>query len=328
MKYAIGTSLIASSMMLSVSAHANIDDPFEYTSETLSGMTNQSVDASILQTVDESLPEARNVNADFLNPAYDPYLTLSEDASVSVTFLDEGAGYRNSLGYFSFGANTFDGLSKGDIDTDSSGYVSLSELQAVDGVSAGFLFPNASNYGQGGVLLAGDTVDVAGGSELTAGTSLGFFLNQNAWKGTGVETGDAGGSSYDTQSFYSLDFLNPEASATSTMLSDSSDSRHVAMLFADSSQEQVILGFEDLNRVNQFTNDYNYRSDEDFNDAVFTVSSTPSGAFGGSNIATAPLPPMAQSLIGLAMFAGLISMARKKAARQEQQINDHQLIVA
>ncbi len=268
-------------------------------------ITNVAVDEGVMNAVNSQLIEATNVDAAFLNTDYDPYLTVNQDANVSVTFLDEGAGYRNSLGWMTFDSTAFSGLSKGDIDLDSSGNISLNELNNVDGVNTGWLFANASEYQGGGSLLAGDTAAVGNGA-ISAGSSVSFFLGQNSsWGESAVSDGVFTGSD---PVFYGLDFLNPEADFTSTIDSSLGNSRHVAMLFADDSQQDVIMGFEDLNRIDRYANDYNYRSDEDFNDAVFTITSDPADAFGDSNIATAPLPPLGSGLIGLLMVAGLARM--------------------
>ena len=73
------------------------------------------------------------------------------------------------------------------------------------------------------------------------------------------------------------------------------------MLFADDSQNTVLMGFEDLRRP---------WGDNDFNDAVFSIYATPEGAFAGSEIATAPAPGLAiLGLLGLAFFPRV----RKKA---------------
>lgn len=269
-------------------------------------ITNVAVDNSLLQTVQQQLPESTAVNASFLNTDYDPYLLLNEDANVSVTFLDEGAGYKNSLGWITFSEGTFDSLSKGNIDIDNSGDISLDELNAIDGVETGWLFSNVSKSGAGGSLLAGDTVQI-GNDPLTAGTSISFFLGQNSW--TGGDTVSDGVLDGQRQVFYGLDFLNPEADFTSTFDSSLENSRHVAMLFADENQEQVIMGFEDLNRTDPSSNDWNISSDEDFNDAVFIINSDPATAFGNSNIATAPLPPIAGGFIGFLLFGCLSWMA-------------------
>ncbi|MDD1783950.1 DUF4114 domain-containing protein [Enterovibrio sp. ZSDZ35] len=308
MKYALTLALLSSVLVVPTAVNADVDtNPPDI--ESRSGYED------FLTLTNEVLPESRAVNAEFLNTDYNPYLDLNQEANIYVSFLDEGAGYKNSLGYFTFENDSFSGLTKGDIDTDNSGVVSLNELNAIDGVNYGFLFPNLSKTGGGGSLDVGDTVHLG---QFDADTNVSFFLTQNSYL-SGDYISDDALTGVD-QTFYGLDFLNPEADFTYEFGSSSQTSRHVAMLFADDNQEQVIMGFEDLNRADNTANDWNIGSDEDFNDAIFMISSDPVDAFSGSNIATAPLPPMAQSLIGLAMVAGMISMARKRASRPDQEL--------
>lgn len=73
---------------------------------------------------------------------------IAEDYEGRITFLDEGAGYRNSLGMYK-------------VADDGSVY------------DVEILFPNASKAGSGGDLIGGESyVDVA----LNAGDQLGFFI--------------------------------------------------------------------------------------------------------------------------------------------------------
>ncbi|MEW5057306.1 MAG: DUF4114 domain-containing protein [Cycloclasticus sp.] len=282
-------------------------------------ITNIKVSPSLLETVQQQLPEQTSVNPAFLNTDYAPHLSLNQDADVSVTFIDEGAGYKNSLGWMTFADDSLSSLTKADIDLDQSGNISLNEINAIDGVNTGWLFPNASEAGGGGNLLPGDTVKVTDGA-IAADTSLSFFLAQNAWNPYKNEVSDGvlGG---ERQLFYGLDFLNPEADFSSTLVSSQAESRHIAMLFASDEQEQVITGFEDLNRINRYANDWKIASDDDFNDAVFIINSNPADAFGESNIATAPMPAMGSGISGillltvLAWLAGLLPLPAKLHSR-------------
>ena len=131
----------------------------------------------------------------------------------------------------------------------------------------------------GGQLNTGDSVNIADGRVFAQGTEIVFCLLQNAWSNGSVRGFDTHTES--TLSMYTLDLLNPEAPETADIAHDSVDakSRHVAMLFGDENREQIILGFEDLHR--------NRNSDEDFNDAILLLSSTPASAISGSNIPSA-----------------------------------------
>jgi hypothetical protein len=268
-------------------------------------ITNKPLAPALVDTVAEALPESTNVDKQFLDPSYDPTLRVTQDAQVFVTFVDEGAGYQNSLGYFSYAEGALDGLTKGDVDADSDGVVSLTEADAV-GLEIGWVFPDATKAA--GRLESGDTVTLGDGVTFGAGTNIGFFLVQNGWDGGGV---DGWTNDQSPQTFYTLDFLNPEATADLTAAEGGVGStRHVAMLFEDTSKEQIIMGFEDLNRVDRTANDYGYRSDEDFNDAVFAIRSNPVKALSETQIATAPGPVTGSTLAGLVALA-LLRLRRR-----------------
>ena len=255
-------------------------------------------DDAILNTIAEQLPERRAVNAGFLSDDTSPVLSLNQDAKVWVTGWDEGAGYRNSIMVVQYEDGAFDGLTKGDIDTNGRGTISMNELNRVDGVQADWLFPNFSMQGKGGQLLPGATLDLNEGAPIAAGTNITFGLAANAWRGNSINGQNIGGNG---SNYWGLDFLNPEASASADINSREDNSRHVAMLFADDSQNTVLMGFEDLRRP---------WGDNDFNDAVFSIYATPEGAFAGSEIATAPAPGLAVlGLLGLAF----LPRVRKKA---------------
>ncbi|MDF1730777.1 MAG: DUF4114 domain-containing protein [Minwuia sp.] len=284
-------------------------------------MTNIGVRQDILDTVSRQLPESQAVGAEFLNEAYYPSLRLDDASHLAVTFVSEGAGYRNSVGYFTYQDNAFDGLTFGDIDSNGSGNIGFAEMQssgAVDDI--GVLFSNFSGAGSGGLLQAGDTTVIGGGSiDLTddswtmtgdkvfdAGTNVGFFLIANGWNGSGVNGVD---NLRDNPTYWSMDFLNPENDADATVDDVSRDTRHLAMLnVADANQ--VVVGFEDLNRLS---------GDNDFNDAVFIVRSDPADALQNSNIpkvSAAPVPALGAGVGGLAMaiFVGFGAVRRGKSA--------------
>ena len=214
------------------------------------------IDSDLLSTIQSTLPESRAIGAEFLDPAYQPIITLSEDASVSVVFLSEGAGYRNTLGWIAITNNALSGYIKAQIDTDGSGNVSLVELGVLTGIEYGLVFPNVSRVGSGGLLDPGDSLDLDDGRVFDAGTQIVFCLLQNAWKNGEVE-----GYSIElntTTTVYSADMINPESPASADLTIDSSlhSARHVAMLFRDQDHEQIIMGFEDLHRTDRFSNDY------------------------------------------------------------------------
>ncbi|MEM7652353.1 MAG: DUF4114 domain-containing protein [Pseudomonadota bacterium] len=301
---AAGVSLLA---IESAQAQSVVDDT------SSPPTTFQAVSPDIVSRVNEALPESRAVGAAFLNPSYDPNLVINQNANIYTTFVDEGAGYKNSLGWFSYTDQVFQSMTQGDIDTDSDGVVSLNEISSVSGVDTGWIFTNSSKQGAGGSLNTGDTVTLGGDSGFVAGTRLGFFLAQDAWNGSDIRA--TGGTGSERQVFYSLDFLNPENSASAAF--DGTDvvdsSRHVAMMYSGDDQSQIILGFEDLNRTDRTANHWNIASDEDFNDAVFILSSNPVEAIQDTQIYTAPAPQLGgMATVGVVALLGGCLFGRKR----------------
>lgn len=291
----------------------------KFIDEVPDSLENHSVSGDLLQTITDALPEERGqIDQNFLNQAYDPNISLNSESQLAITFIDEGAGYRNSLGYFTFDDTTFSGLTFGDIDTNNSGRISTSEISAVNGVTTSMVFPNASKIGGGGLLGQGDTYVLGGGSLaftddswlisdgtlFEADTNVGFFLAANAWNDYGsVGTVDGwDGTAGDPYTYYTLDFLNPENNATATIDTVDYTTRHVALTFESEDRNTLIMGFEDLYRL----------GDQDYNDAVFLVRSDPTGAMSGTNVEvySAPGPIAGGGLLGLA-FLALTGFLRK-----------------
>lgn len=269
------TTCIAISLSLMSSFSAAADDETD-------GRTLLSLEPNLIDELNEALPESEVANQAFLDISYDPNIQLQNDSQIGVTFLLEGAGYKNSLGYFTFEDDSFTGTSFSDFDTDGSGNVGIQELNSVSGINAGMIFENSSAQGSGGVLQAGDTVVLGGGTAsldasgdlLMSGgttfaedTNVGFFLIQNAYQAS-TDTVKGWDNNQDPLTFYSVDFLNPENSPTATLGNVDSNARHVAMM-TDSTDSGVILGFEDLLRP---------YGDNDFNDSVFLIRTDPESA--------------------------------------------------
>ena len=282
--------------------------PLGFTPETFDNMYNKEIDTDFVQAVVSSLPE-RVVNQEFISPNYDATLALNTDNStVSVSFISEGAGYKNSVGYYTFNDGAFDGLTKANVDTNGNGGISIVELDNLEGVNVGWLFPNSSALYSGGMLQVGDTMDIAG---LNANQNIGFFLLANAWNGNtvdGIGTREA---------YFTNDFLNPESwsgaasdgssvapDGWSTAVGYNADGTfsHTTLLASPTNGEEVILSFEDLK----------YGGDKDYNDAVFMITATPPSAFGDSNIATAPVPASSFGLFGLLGTIGVMMMGGRR----------------
>ena len=194
--------------------------------------TRDVVTQAFLDDVDASLPEGKPVptyNPQYISTNAQTDICLKDSADVWVTFVAEGAGYKNVLGYYSY-------------DT-SNPPQTVSDIN-----NETIIFPNVSASGSGGSLIPGDKVKIG---TFSSGTGIGWFLVANGWNGRGVGNGN--------WKVYSNPDFNPESKA--------SDRFHNVLL-NDSTNQRIILGFEDIRR--------DYAScDQDFNDAIFYVSANP-----------------------------------------------------
>ena len=69
---------------------------------------NDEISASSMQLINDALPEGYPVpdyNPHYISAGYDTNIELTEDASVWVTFVKEGAGYKNVLGFYTYDVN-------------------------------------------------------------------------------------------------------------------------------------------------------------------------------------------------------------------------------
>ena len=174
-----------------------------------------------------ALPERNNVMRS--NPEYFEVearnIDVVEDGEISVTFLHEGAGYKNILGYYT--------------------YPTANPPASVDDLEKIVIFPNASAERSGGGLIRGYSVELLGMFE--AGTSIGFFLISNGWKG---KITDGLYSQYSDIPF-------------------NKSGRQQSLIFHETSCDAVVIAFEDITVPN---------GDNDFNDAIFQINAAPSSA--------------------------------------------------
>ncbi len=126
--------------------------------------------------IDNALPEAQ-INEAFLTNDSGSNITLTEEAEVFITFIHEGAGYKNSFGYFVFDKN--------------NPPTSKEEIRET------IIFPNLS-YPH---LTNGHRLSLG---VFPADTSIGFFIAANGfWYDTGVKP-------FSIPHYYSLKDLNPD----------------------------------------------------------------------------------------------------------------------
>jgi LruC domain-containing protein len=174
--------------------------------------TNDVIDADFLDDVNNTLPE--RIQLPIGHPQYfdenNRYdLSLIEACNVYVTFVHEGAGYTNTLGYYVY-----------DTDNPPATVNDIDEIKII--------FPNISYAGSGGGLVSGNKVRIG---QFPSNKSIGWILLQNAWSNNAVSTNAA--------QFYSNPDFNPES--TSSL-------RQHTVLINDLGRNLILLGIEDLKR--------------------------------------------------------------------------------
>lgn len=184
------------------------------TSDVISGET--------MTLISNSLPENYPVpiyNPQYISSGYETDIIIDSLADVWVTFVSEGAGYKNVLGFYTY-----------DINNPPTTAPTSSQITII--------FPNVSAQGSGGSLVAGNNVKIG---TFPAGTGIGWVLLANAWNGSAVTNG--------LWRLFSNPDFNPE---------DSPSLRQHNVLLNDPDNERVILGFEDIRRDNaSCDNDFN-----------------------------------------------------------------------
>ncbi len=203
------------------------------------------LDASFLATVSNSLPERVSVakhHKEYIAKDAEPNLILKKEAQVWLTFVHEGADYKNSVGYYTYPVGQ-EPSSKADIKKHI------------------IAFPNTSlGHDKKGDLVPGDKIQLRYWNEakqryedkFPANTVVAWFLIANAWDQKSYSV------NANNRTVYSNEKLNIEKGE---------NKRHNVLLF-DKKRELLLLGFEDLNRDSQ-------SCDHDFNDATFYTKVLP-----------------------------------------------------
>lgn len=229
---------LASAIVTSLLLAASISDSFadvqyfagnnSFNSRTgkPSSLTNlsSSMPSDLLSRVLNKLPEGQPIGNDpsklaLLTDDKGANLKFIKDATVSIIFVAEGAGYQNAISFFNFPSGNLDTLTKSQIN---------------DKV----VFPNFSAVNSGGGLAFGDAVNIG---TVLSGTSLGFTVFANAWGGWGFTSTN--------NTFRTIKSLNPEGSTNNL-------NAHTVLL-SSATDKIFVIGFEDLNRVSGSDNDFN-----------------------------------------------------------------------
>lgn len=185
-----------------------------------SPLENNVIDPELLARIGTSLPEHYNLqdtHPEYIDDDIQPNLELTDDADVWITFVSEGASYKNALGFYTY-------------DTAAGPPADPASLDLT------IVYPNCSFVDSGGGMESGMKIYLG---QFSGGTSMGWFLVRDGW----IEDGTV---SEDSLRYYSDMQYNPEASWRL---------QHSVLLY-DSDYNTFVMGFEDKGRA-YGDNDFN-----------------------------------------------------------------------
>ena len=185
---------------------------------------NESIGQNILDLLAASLPEGQPVpsyNPQYISSGNGASVILDQQADLWITFIHEGAGYRNSVGYYS--------------SPTSNPPATREDIQNLN-----IIFPNTSFSGSGGGLTTGNKVYLG---SFSAGTTVGWFLIPDGWNSGSQTVSEKAGKDAKFSNTGLNTFTNPEYRSHSVILEDPDN-------------EALYLGFEDINRPSG-DNDFN-----------------------------------------------------------------------
>ncbi len=200
---------------------------------------NDVITADFMTDITNTLPECQHVNVahpEYLLSSFQHDLELECEGDVYVTFVHEGAGYKNVLGFYTYDL--------------SSPPATVNDIDTIF-----VIFPNASLSGSGGGLQSGNKVKIGTFPE---NTGIGWVLAANGWiQSSGTVTNGHG-------LYYSERDFNPEPNP---------DLRQHSLFLSDPARDRALLCYEDIRRDNNGSDPGN--CDHDFNDCIFYVTVDP-----------------------------------------------------
>ena len=226
--------------------------------------TDDVIGQDFVDDIDNSLPESENLlntHPEYLASGTETNLQLTKKAEVWVTYITEGAGYKNVLGYFHFPTNN----------------PPTSKTEIEDKI---VIFPNSSFEGSDGGLYSGNKVQLKyvnpSSGELQdtfpANTTIGWLLGADGWDGSNPTAGK--------YIHYSIPGFNVESQ---------SDLQQHNVLLYDDLRKILVLGFEDIRRDDN-------SCDNDFNDVIFYSTVSPSSAINTTDLASIDRPSCAKEI--------------------------------
>jgi len=190
---------------------------------------NDTINPDLIKTITSILPEQKSLmksvqGSSYLNSNATSDIVLTQQSDVYTTFVYEGAGYHNSLGYYTYPTN--------------NPPVSVADIKKIT-----LIFPNCKYVGDGGGLVAGNKVKLG---NFPAGTTIGFVLYAAGWNSyASVNT--------NVRAYFSDSYLNPETV-------DTLQKHSILINYLDpaTNRNLYLTGFEDYNRQSSgCDNDFN-----------------------------------------------------------------------
>jgi hypothetical protein len=183
---------------------------------------NEPVSQQLMTDINAALPAYKNEVAyhpEWFASTVPNNLDILSVSDVFITYITEGAGWMNALGYSVF--NT------------SQPSASASAIDTIH-----IIFPNVSNTGSGGGLNPGNKIYLG---KFPAGKSIGFVSVPHGWNGISVYVGPSSDVWYSISAFNTTDPL---------ML------KHL-LLFNDPSRQQILFTLEDQGKYQGSDQDCN-----------------------------------------------------------------------
>lgn len=173
---------------------------------------NDPITADFLADINNTLPERVRLDVshpEYFQSVYDHNVRLVETCDVWVTFVTEGAGYRNVLGFYTY--------------TTGQAPATPNEIDTITVV-----FPNGSMAGSGGGLQPGNKVYIG---RFNANTTIAWVLIADGWVNGQVTNG--------RWKVYSDKHLN----------AGNSTQKQQTVLLYDPGRKNMLLGIEDIKRT-------------------------------------------------------------------------------
>ncbi|MEI7724652.1 MAG: LruC domain-containing protein [Bacteroidota bacterium] len=183
---------------------------------------NDPVNQTLLHDINTALPEYKNesvAHPEYFAAGVPKNIDVLTPSDIFITYITEGAGWMNSIGFFIFNTAT-----------------PPASAALIDTIHV--MFPNLSNTGSSGALNPGNKIHLG---VFPAGKSIGWVVVPHGWNGLGTYVGPTSDVWYSIPAFNTTD---------PTMLS------HMFQL-KDVSRQQILLSFEDQGGYQGSDHDYN-----------------------------------------------------------------------